>query len=109
MKIKVIVEKVETSETEVDVEFPVFFRAFDSFDGGGWYDAFYRIDQDGTETKIIEHDSHWEFAKKNLDLRKSLGVMLNDKRGYYERCEEKHFDNAMQKFLGILNQVPRRL
>lgn len=107
MKIKVSVTK--KSHKEIEVEFPLYISSGDSFDNGGWYDAVIRIDEDGTEYKIRESDSGWEFSIEKISLAESLGNMLAEDQYYYSKSTAGEFYEAMEKLKGEIAKVPAAL
>lgn len=78
-----------TTKKMVEVEFPMFFMSGDSPDHGGWYETYYRLEQDGNLSQISINDrEEWEFEKKKSDLKSQVSAMLNS---YYETIESTVF------------------
>lgn len=91
----------------IDVTFPLFLKSGDSFDFGGWYETFRRIEEDGTEYELTINDKdEWQFEKSHIDLADALGYYLVEK-GNAEVITAQAFEAKVADFMKLLNEVPR--
>lgn len=111
MQFEVTVEKKE--KQTIEVEFPLYLQGGDTFDGGGWYQSFYRIDVDparkgyGVEHHLnIDSRGEWQYEKSNINLSNTLGCMLVQSKHDYTKITADEFYKQLEKLKAALIAIP---
>jgi hypothetical protein len=105
MKIEVDVKKTE--KTTVDVDFPLCYRYEGSFDTGGWYETYHRVEESGREDEIHINDrGEWEYRKAKANLPNLLGYILVEKRWQYEIISASVFYEKLAEMRAALDAIP---
>ena len=110
MKIEIEITKKE--QATVEVEFPLFLKYGDTFESGGWYECYARVDETMNRHTIIEDmDGKWEYSSDRVgpdELGRIVKADPSGLSGYlYREITADQFYAKVEELRDALAGVPR--
>jgi hypothetical protein len=107
---QVEIEVTSKTKAMVEVEFPLFVKYGDSFDSGGGYDCYSRVDESRTMHTIHQDwNGDWQYEVKQIG-REWLGQMVSKdyaRSGYsYEKIPAAEFYEKVAELRDKLGAIP---
>jgi hypothetical protein len=103
MKKTITVERTKKVKETIEVDFPLFLQGGDTFDSGGGYDSWIRVDKDLTAVVLRrDYDGEWEIDKYKKWTEFSSPM-------YYTTSSIEKFESALTELEGVVEAIRRSL